>query len=53
VNTVKPKETFTDVMKGLEPRLYMDIHDISEVNKPEVSLSLLDRPAHSTDFGKK
>jgi NADH-quinone oxidoreductase subunit G len=28
----------------------MDIHTVSEVNKPNIDLSLLERPAHSTDF---
>jgi NADH-quinone oxidoreductase subunit G len=28
----------------------MDIHDVSEVNRPEIDLSQLERPAHSTDF---
>lgn len=50
VNVVKPKETFTAVMSGRDPKLLMDIHDESEVNKPNVHLSELDRPAHSTDF---
>jgi len=50
VGVTKPKETFVEVMSGLQPRLYMDIHEVSEVNKPAVELSLLDRPAHSSDF---
>ena len=37
-------------MKGRDPKLLMDIHDESEVNKPNIDLSSLDRPAHSTDF---
>jgi NADH-quinone oxidoreductase subunit G len=47
---VVPQETFEAVMDGRSPKLLMDIHSLSEVNKPEKSLSLLDRPAHSTDF---
>ncbi|MCG9898855.1 MAG: 2Fe-2S iron-sulfur cluster-binding protein [Hydrotalea sp.] len=47
---VVPQETFEAVMDGRSPKLLMDIHSVSEVNKPEKSLSLLDRPAHSTDF---
>lgn len=50
VNVVKPTETFNAVMSGRNPKLLMDIHDESEVNKPNVHLSELDRPAHSTDF---
>jgi NADH-quinone oxidoreductase subunit G len=33
----KPKETIQDVMGGLNPRLLMDINDVSEVNKLELS----------------
>ena len=31
--------------------LLMNIHNVSEVNRPEIDLSKLERPAHSTDFG--
>lgn len=44
-----PEDTITKILKR-NPKLLMDIHDISDVNKPERDLSLLDRPAHSTDF---
>lgn len=50
VNVVKPQETFNAVMSGRDPKLLMDIHDESEVNKTNIELSSLDRPAHSTDF---
>jgi NADH-quinone oxidoreductase subunit G len=50
VGLTKPEETIEKVMDGRKPKLLMDIHSISEVNKPAVELSLLDRPAHSTDF---
>ena len=53
VNTVMPQETFNAVMKGRDPKLLMDIHDESEVNKPEIELSSFNRPAHSTDFKNK
>ena len=46
----KPNETFGAVMYGQEPQLLMDIHNISEVNKTNIDLSTLNRPAHSTDF---
>jgi NADH-quinone oxidoreductase subunit G len=49
----KPKETFNEVMNGRDPRLMLDIHSVSEVNKPEVQLSLIEGPAHSDDFGEK
>ena len=45
-----PKETISDVMDGRTPKLLMDIHTISEVNKPGIDLSELDRAATSADF---
>jgi NADH-quinone oxidoreductase subunit G len=33
VNITKPHETFTKVMGGRDPKLLMDIHSISDVNK--------------------
>lgn len=50
VGVKKPQETLPNVLDGRQPKLLMDIHDVSEVNKPEIELSLLERPAHSTDF---
>ena len=50
VGVHQPKETFAAVMHGRDPKLLMDIHTVSEVNKPNIDLSLLERPAHSTDF---
>ena len=46
----KSNETFGAVMHGQTPQLLMDIHNISEVNKTNIDLSTLNRPAHSTDF---
>jgi NADH-quinone oxidoreductase subunit G len=45
-----PKETVKEVMNGIDPKLLMDIHQVSDVNKPEVHLSELNGPAHSGDF---
>jgi NADH-quinone oxidoreductase subunit G len=50
VGTVRPQEVVYDVMGGRAPKLLMDIHSVSEVNRPEIDLSKLERPAHSTDF---
>ena len=50
VGLAKPDETLTKVLHGRDPKLLMDIHDVSEVNKEHIELSSLDRPAHSTDF---
>lgn len=48
----KPKETLSDVLDGRNPKLLMDIHGVSEVNKPNIELSKIEGPAHSTDFEK-
>jgi len=32
-NMTMPKDTFKDVMHGRDPKLLLDIHDVSEVNK--------------------
>lgn len=50
VETVKPKEIFQDVMKGANPRVLLDIHTESGVNKPGIELSKIHGPAHSDDF---
>ena len=43
-NVVKPKETIREVMGGRDPKLLMDIHAVSDVNDPNVDLSLLPGP---------
>jgi NADH-quinone oxidoreductase subunit G len=53
VGTVKPHEALPEVMGGRNPRLLMDIHEVSEVNKPNIDLSKIQGPAHSNDFKKK
>ena len=50
---VRPKETIADVMGGRDPKLLMDIHEVSEVNDPSVDLSLIEGPATSRTFEKK
>lgn len=52
VNTEKP-HILIDKVIGKQPKLLMDIHDVSDVNKPEIELSKIDGPAHSDDFKKK
>ncbi len=49
----KPNETIVNVLHGRSPKLLMDIHSVSEVNRPTVHLSKIDGPAHSDDFTKK
>ena len=48
VNTVKPKETFSPVMDGRQPRLLLDIHSVSEVNG--VDLNEIQGPATGKTF---
>ena len=48
-----PKETIQEVMGGRQPRLLMDIHNVSEVNQENVHLSEIKGPAHSADFENK
>ncbi len=50
IGTNIPTETFEAVHGGRQPKLMMDIHKVSDVNRPEITLSLLERPAHATDF---
>jgi len=52
VGVHKPQETLPEVM-GKNPRLLMDIHSVSGVNKPDIDLSLLPGPAHSDNFNGK
>ena len=47
---VKPEETISKVLHGRHPKLLMNIHSVSEVNKPEIELSLLEGPATSETF---
>ena len=47
----KTTKVLIDKVIGKQPRLTLDIHSISDVNKPEVELSKIDGPAHSDDFG--
>jgi NADH-quinone oxidoreductase subunit G len=43
-------EIFEAVHAGRHPKIMLDIHTASEVNKPDIELSLIEGPAHSTDF---
>ncbi len=45
-----PNETFEAVNGGRQPKILMDINKVSQVNKPSIDLSLIEGPAHSTDF---
>lgn len=52
VGVNKPKDTLVEVLDGRQPKLLMDIHNISEVNRPNIDLSQIEGPAHSDDFNK-
>jgi NADH-quinone oxidoreductase subunit G len=49
----KPDETIVKVMDGRKPKLLMDIHEISEVNRPEIELGEIMGPAKGEVFEKK
>ena len=51
--TITPHETIAEVMGGRKPRLFMDIHTVSEVNKPNVHLNEIEGPATGEDFNNK
>ncbi len=50
VNVVLPTEILPEVMDGREPRVMLNIHDVSGVNEPDNDLSLIEGPPHSDDF---
>jgi NADH-quinone oxidoreductase subunit G len=41
-----------DKVIGKQPKFTLDIHNISDVNRPEIELSKIEGPAHSDDFRK-
>ncbi len=47
--TKEPQEFLPEIL-GRKPRILLDIHDVSDVDKPGIDLSLIEGPAHSTDF---
>jgi NADH-quinone oxidoreductase subunit G len=49
----KPTETFEAVMGGRQPQLLLDIHTVSEVNRPGIELSEINGPATSKAFDIK
>ncbi|HWB92949.1 MAG TPA: 2Fe-2S iron-sulfur cluster-binding protein [Puia sp.] len=50
VGVERPHEALYEVLDGRKPKLLMDIHAVSEVNRPEIDLSQIQGPSHSTDF---
>ena len=52
INAKKSHETIAEVMGGRHPKLLMDIHSVSEVNKNSVRLSAIEGPATAEVFNK-
>ncbi|MBV9988916.1 MAG: Fe-S-binding domain-containing protein, partial [Chitinophagaceae bacterium] len=50
VGLTKPHEIFSAVHGGRQPKILLDIHEVSEVNQPTIDLSRIEGPAHSDDF---
>src|SRR3984957_16703430 len=50
VGVERPQEVLYDVLDGRKRQLLMDIHSVSEGARPEIDLSKIQGPAHSTDF---
>jgi NADH-quinone oxidoreductase subunit G len=49
----RPHESLAEVMGGRKPKLLMDIHTISDVNKPGIDLSEIPGPATGDTFNGK
>jgi NADH-quinone oxidoreductase subunit G len=50
VKKVVPNDPLNKVLNGRKPMLTMNIKDVSEVNTPDIDLSLIPGPATSTTF---
>lgn len=50
IGVKRPHETIAEVMGGRHPKLLMDIHQVSEVNKPSVHLSEIPGPPTAKVF---
>ncbi len=46
----KPTPVLIDKVMGRKPQYTIDIHSVSDVNRPEIELSKIEGPAHSDDF---
>lgn len=46
----KKNPVLIDTVMGKQPNYTLDIHNVSDVNRPEVDLSQIPGPAHSDDF---
>lgn len=45
-----PADTIKKVLHGRDPKLLMNIHNVSGVNNPNIHLSEIDRPSQQEDF---
>lgn len=52
VRVNKPKEIMPEVMGGRNPRLLMPVHNVSEVNRPEIDLSKIPGPPTSDVYSE-
>jgi NADH-quinone oxidoreductase subunit G len=50
VNAINGQTKLINEVIGRNPKLLLDIHNTSDVNKTDVELSKIDGPAHSGDF---
>jgi NADH-quinone oxidoreductase subunit G len=48
----KIPDAFLPEVIGRQPKLLLDIHKVSQVNRPDIDLSEIEGPAHSDDFNK-
>ena len=46
----KKTPVLIDKVIGKQPKHLLNIHDVSDVNRPEIDLSKIEGPAHSDDF---
>ncbi|MDD3773467.1 MAG: hypothetical protein PHC38_12565, partial [Weeksellaceae bacterium] len=50
IGTTKPTETMPKVMKGRDPKIKLNIHNVSEVNSPDRDISQIYGPATSRNY---
>ncbi|MEJ7768790.1 MAG: 2Fe-2S iron-sulfur cluster-binding protein [Chitinophagaceae bacterium] len=50
IGMTMPDEVLPKVLDGRNPKMLMDIHDVSGVNRPEIHLSSIEGPPHAEDY---
>lgn len=53
IGTKKPSEALPKLMKGRDPKILLDIHNVSEVNETDMDISQIYGPATSKDYEDK